>query len=124
MKILLAINDRDLLSSLDSILTIEGFETDTAFDGVQAISLLSRKNFDLAVIDEYITLLTAKKIAETCKNEFNTKTILLCDKKTGDGFADAEIKYPFVSGEFISIIHSLSGRDPDTITDDQGDVNL
>ena len=124
MKVLLAINDRDLLSSLEELLNVNGIETDSAFDGVQAISLLPSDEFDCAVIDEYITLLPAKKIAETCKNEFHTNVVLLCDKKSGDSFADIEIKYPFVSGEFVSQLRRLSETKPGINENDQGDFHL
>ncbi len=106
MKVLLAINDRDLLSGLDRLLAIKGINTDTAFDGVQAISLLSREKYDLAVIDEYITLFNAKRITEACKNEFGTNTLVLKSKNSTGYSADEEIIYPFLPEEFYTKLHS------------------
>ena len=46
MKILICAPDRDLLASLSGLLSLSGWETKTAHDGVMAAELIGTEKFD------------------------------------------------------------------------------
>ena len=50
-KILLAEDDRNLSRSLDTWLTLEGFEVDTVYNGEEALHKLLQESYDLLITD-------------------------------------------------------------------------
>ena len=52
MNVLLADSNRDLLQSYQKLLTMDGHTVTTAFDGTQAVSLLSQQKYDIAILEE------------------------------------------------------------------------
>ena len=51
MKILLIEDDKELLYALDTILTVEGYEVDTADTFVDGRNLISKNQYDLLITD-------------------------------------------------------------------------
>ena len=52
MKILFAASDRDLLNSYSRLLTVDGHDVMTAFDGTQVVTMLTENSYDIAVVGE------------------------------------------------------------------------
>ncbi len=54
-KTVLVVDDDELvLIRLETLLRNEGYETDTAWSGVQALQLLRSNKFDLVLLDDYL----------------------------------------------------------------------
>lgn len=51
MKILLVDDERAIVNMLSDVLTEEGYRTTTAADGIEALEILNRHNFDLVLTD-------------------------------------------------------------------------
>jgi CheY-like chemotaxis protein len=54
-KILVADNDEDVLLALERILEEKGYATTVAISSAEACKLLSESNFDLLVLDDYLS---------------------------------------------------------------------
>jgi DNA-binding response OmpR family regulator len=54
-RILVADNDEDILIALESALENGGYATTVAWSGAEARKLLSEVNFDLLVLDDYLS---------------------------------------------------------------------
>ncbi len=115
MKILFAASDRDLLECYRVILSEAFGETVTAFDGTQALSLLSEQSFDAAVIDSDLPRVDHKLIVKRL-NEKNIPVTVLTGKPvtvgllSGDPLANSYMLYPFSPDEIIDNIKEVCAK--------------
>jgi DNA-binding response OmpR family regulator len=115
MKILFAAPDRDLLECYKQLLETDPGETVTAFDGTQALMLLSAEDFDIVILDQRIPRLDYKVITERA-NEKNIPVILLTDDPAGarqrEGASmNGRLSYPFTFAEIKKkILDTLEKR--------------
>jgi len=111
LKILLAVPDRDLLLCLGKLLRLRGDEVDEAFDGVQAISHIS-KSTDVAVLDGAMPRVDTKTIIKFL-TENGIPSVVLSESPTTsrllqqDDPASSYLPYPFSPGELYEKIRSV-----------------
>lgn len=108
MKILLAAPDRDLLECYRQLLEADLGETVTAFDGTQALALLSAENFDLLILDRKIPRVDHGKIIERA-NGRKIPAVVLTDepagvRRTEDSFPNGRLSYPFTFAQIKEMI--------------------
>ena len=61
-QVLLVDNEEDVLVLLEHALETEGYATTTAWSGRQALDLLARQSFDLVVLDDQLSDLSAEEL--------------------------------------------------------------
>ena len=66
-KILVVDNDADILVELERILEDGGYSTTTALNSADAHKLLSRGNFDLLVLDDYLSDSDSVQVLAECR---------------------------------------------------------
>lgn len=79
MRILFADPDRDLLQCYRSLLTDDGHEVVTVFDGTQALTQLKRSAFDFVFLNREIPRVGSERIVAEL-NERGVPVVLLCDR--------------------------------------------
>lgn len=99
MKILFAAPDRDLLECYKQLFEADLGQTAAAFDGTQALALLSAEDFDIVILDRNIPRVDHRKITEHAKSR-NIPVIVLTDGSAGALSAeeprpDGRLSYPF-----------------------------
>lgn len=117
-RILLVEDDTDLASLLCKYLGLQGLEVDWAMDGEAALSLLSIKSFDIAVLDVMLPLEDGFSLADTIKKRcpglpflFLTARRQKEDVLKGLGLgADDYIIKPFDADELILRIQNILRR--------------
>jgi DNA-binding NtrC family response regulator len=62
--VLIADDDERMLISLEALLQDEGYETATAWGGRQALELLGSKEFDLVLLNEYLSDVGTEAVLE------------------------------------------------------------
>ncbi len=109
LRILITTPVRDLLDSLSALLSLSGWEADTAHDGAGAIRKTRGAKYDVALIDEATPMIRAKDlIRELC--ESGTPSILMTD---GDEEGGAVLRYPFTPEELFSAIEKAKEKKGD-----------
>ena len=108
MKILLAVPDRDLLSSLEIYLSLCGNEVVSAFDGIQAASAAANGGFDIALVDPELSRTT---FGEMSRLFGETKTPVIALTKTrlpaGNATSASCLAYPFTPSELTERINEV-----------------
>ena len=79
MNVLLADSNRDLLQSYQKLLTMDGHTVTTAFDGTQAVSLLSQQKYDIAILEERLPRIRNEQLLQFL-DEKQTPVIVLTDR--------------------------------------------
>lgn len=112
MRILFAAPNRDLLGSFKAILDRDLGETVTAFDGVQVLTLLGEREFDLAVLDRNIPRVDYRELLARVR-EKGLPTVLLTDLPmtaqllTEKHSAQAYLPYPFLPETLAALLRDL-----------------
>ena len=115
MRILFAAPDRDLLECYKKILETDFWETVTAFDGTQVISLLSGERFDILLLDGDIPRIGCPQcIAQAQKT--GTPVIVLTDGPVGvarltqEVLPNAYLRYPFTPDQVRWCLRDTLGK--------------
>ena len=116
MRILIVEDDELIANLIDRNLQLEGFETFVCYDGICAVDICKKKNFDLIVLDimlpgmdgfhvcRELQYLRIPIIMLTAKNDIS-------DKLTGlEAGADDYIVKPFDNRELVARIRSVFRR--------------
>lgn len=115
MKLLFAASDRDLLRCCTELLGREGYETDTAFDGVQALTKLSRGGCALVILSSDIQRVEPERIIEHCRADGLPVLELLSTPLTlkmllSNSPANAYLELPFGPEELIGAVSDLTEK--------------
>jgi len=93
IHILIADDEDDLRTLLRHILTAQGYQITTAEDGEEAIDLLKRNKFDIALLDIQMPNINGLQVLKYIKeHSLHTKSIMLT------GYAD--LKHAMEAKEF------------------------
>ena len=118
MKILLAEDTKDLNHAVTVLLQHEGFDVDTAFDGQQALDLISKGGYDAVILDIMMPKVDGITVLTNMRQKHNMTPVMLLTAKTDiddrvaglDAGADDYLPKPFAMKEFLARVRALVRR--------------
>ncbi len=101
MKILLAHSERDLLKSFGKLMSIDGHEIVSAFDGAQVASLLEAQVFDLVLMEDLLPSLNRKPLLPLARSKGMPVIILLNERIAVRHLLRPDLPEAFLSLPFL-----------------------
>ena len=116
MRFLLAEDERSLSRALVAILQRDGYVVDTAYDGEQALTLLSTGNYDGVVLDIMMPKLDGIQVLKHLRDKGDRTPVLLLtakseidDKVLGlDSGANDYLAKPFSTRELLARVRAMT----------------
>lgn len=113
-KILVVDDDPVVLKSLKDLLTIRGFNPDTAIGGQEAICQLSQNNYDLVLLDLHMPYVNGHDVmAHINNNKIGTSVIIVSGETSFEAAKDActqgvydFLRKPYATDELIITINN------------------
>ncbi|MGM9986432.1 MAG: response regulator transcription factor [Bacillaceae bacterium] len=123
MKLLLVEDDVALSKSLTSMFKKEGYEVDTAYDGVEGYSLAETGQYDAVILDVMLPYMDGFEVLNRIrKNKIDVAVLMLTAKddvdsrvKGLDNGADDYLIKPFAMPELFARLRVLLRRKSDSI---------
>lgn len=110
-RILIVDDEQEVLSSLKEILQHEGYHVEVATNGIDALDLLSRKNFSIILSDIRMPAMDGIELCEICKNhpQLNRIPIILFSGyyDTFESAADFFLEKPLDSESLVRVINKI-----------------
>lgn len=118
MRILVADDEKDLVSALEELLKRERYTVDTVFDGQSAYDYASSDNYDCIILDIMLPDIDGLEVLRRLRADGIKTPILLLTAKSDpadrilglDRGADDYLPKPFVVGELLARIRALTRR--------------
>ncbi len=118
MKILVAEDTKDLSHAVTVLLQHEGYDVDTAFDGQQALDLISVNGYDAVILDIMMPKVDGITVLTNMRQRHNMTPVMLLmakadidDRVAGlDAGADDYLPKPFAMKEFLARVRALVRR--------------
>ena len=118
MKLLLAEDTEDLNRVITAILTHEGFEVDSTYDGVQALERLTNEGYDGVILDIMMPRMDGIQVLKEIRQRRITTPVLLLtakaevdDRVAGlDAGADDYLPKPFAMKELMARVRAMTRR--------------
>ena len=116
MKILICEDNKLALKTISVVLGREGFESDMAEDGNEAIALLQQKVYDLVVIDIHLPYHSGLELVKFLRSDLKSETPVLIvtafsdqqmQRQAGELGIDGYIVKPFNPSDLIEKIRSI-----------------
>lgn len=120
MKILLAEDTCDLNRNITSLLNLEGYEVDSAFDGLEAMEHLKKDSYDCIILDIMMPKMDGLDVLKELRSRHILTPVLLLtakaeidDRVTGlNCGADDYLPKPFAFKELLARVRALIRRQP------------
>jgi two-component system, OmpR family, response regulator len=117
-RILIVEDERGILDLIEDLLRLENFESSKATDGMDALALLRREKFDLAIVDINLPRLTGLELIEKLRSEGNeTPFLFLTARREREDIAaglrlgaDDYLTKPFGVEELILRVRAILRR--------------
>lgn len=112
MKILIAVDDRDLLTCCKEYFESAGHDVTAVFDGASAVDQASSAEFDIAIIDSGLKITGSSKVVRILISS-DIPVILLSDKPdsveslSDDPLPCSYLQYPFTLRELSGRIYAV-----------------
>lgn len=120
-KILVTEDEPEIRELLSNYLTHEGYEVSLAEDGVEAVSIFSKGNFDLVILDIMIPKIDGFGVCEVIKKQSDVPVMFLSalsddasQIKGYDLMADDYMTKPFSMPIFLRKVNALLRRNDNT----------
>lgn len=120
MKILIVDDEPNVVELVDYNLKLNGFTTDTAFDGRTAMQKIKEGSYDLVILDQMLPLVSGIEVLKSIREhkDLNTTPVLMLTAKSEEGDvvqalnfgADDYITKPFRVHEMIARVKSILRR--------------
>ena len=125
-KLLLIDDDEELCAELTEVLGAEGYEVDTAFDGLRGLQYLKSRQYHIIILDLKLPGLNGYEVLESFRKIAKpAKVLVLSGKPLGEpllkeagilrgeeekvlNMADAVMNKPFMVKEFLQQIKTLT----------------
>lgn len=125
MKILLAEDTRDLNRAVSVLLTHEGYEVDSAYDGVEAFDLILKTGYDAIILDIMMPGMDGISVLREVRNKKIMTPVMLLTAKADvddrvaglDAGADDYVPKPFAMKELLARVRALIRRGGDYTSD-------
>ena len=125
MKILLAEDTRDLNRAVSVLLTHEGYEVDSAYDGVEAFDLILKTGYDAIILDIMMPGMDGISVLREVRNKKIMTPVMLLTAKADvddrvaglDAGADDYVPKPFAMKELLVRVRALIRRGGDYTSD-------
>lgn len=116
MKILIAEQDRDLLSCLEKLMTADGNDVRTCFDGARAVALIGDEKFDMAIIDEDLPRANRFDIEKMMCEKVTPYIMLLWRRATPKLLSKkaplcSYLEFPFEPNDLISLANGVCKKE-------------
>ena len=126
MRILIVEDEKDLAMVLSELLSMEGYYTDTAFDGEEGLDNALSGIYDMIILDVMLPKMDGFQVLSEIRNNNLSVPVLMLtarsqieDKVTGlDNGADDYLTKPFDTKELLARIRALSRRREKAFVDD------
>ena len=117
-RVLVADDDRSIRESLVRALALEGYETESAADGVEALAAVRERAPDVLLLDLMMPVLDGLSVCRALRSERNRVPILMLTARTGtservaglDAGADDYLPKPFDFDELLARLRALLRR--------------
>ena len=118
MKCLIVEDEKRLADSLKVLLNGNGFEADTAYDGLTGLHYAESGIYDLLILDVMMPGLNGYQVARRMRELKSSVPILMLTAKSGlddrveglDSGADYYLTKPFDTRELLACVHALLRR--------------
>ncbi len=101
MNILLADSDRDLLQCYERLLTMNGHQVTTAFDGTQVVQLMAQGPYDLAILEENLPRVRQDRLLGLLREEHVPVIVLLNQRVTANHLLRTPLPGDYLSMPFL-----------------------
>ncbi len=118
MKLLLAEDTKDLNHALVTVLSMQNYDVDAAYDGEEALSLIRQNGYDGIILDIMMPKMSGLEVLRDIRAHNITTPVLLLTAKSEvddrvqglDEGADDYLTKPFAMKELLARVRSLVRR--------------
>lgn len=126
MKILLAEDTKDLNRAVNVLLTRDGYEVDSVYDGVEALDSIMKIGYDLIILDIMMPGKDGISVLKELRAKFVKTPVMLLTAKADvddrvaglDAGADDYLPKPFAMKELLARVRALVRRGGDYSKDE------
>jgi len=101
MKILICEDNLMAVKTLSVVLNREGFETDSAVDGNEALNLIKKNDYDLMVVDIHLPYISGLELVKFLRSDLKKDTPVLVLTAFSDKQMQSQARQLGISGYIV-----------------------